>query len=269
MSEESRRAFAEAVRAPTPDLAAVCTLIAAEADPDVDPGADVPRTRGLLADLAALVVKAPPASTDDATRPHASGAAQLRAVLGGPTGFSGSPEAYADLRSSLLPEVLRRRRGLPILLSVVWLETARLAGLPAYGTSLPGHFIVGIGTPAGPHQLVDPYRGGAAVDEPPPDPLPAWEPLDMVNRILANIRGWAGNQPDRLPTRLWAVELTLLLPRHAVELRRERGELLVRRGDFTAGADDLDQYADIVDPAAPEIAELARQHARMARARLN
>jgi hypothetical protein len=250
MSGDNRLAFAAAVRERSVDLALTCALIARETDPDVD----VEGTRGAVSALA------------DRVPTYGTAAQRLRTVLGG---FRGELADYADLRSSMLPDVLTRRRGLPILLSVVWLETARLAGVPAYGTSLPGHFVVGVGEPDGPHEMVDPWRGGAAIAEPGGVPLDAWDGVDIVARILANIRGWAAAPPERWRTRLWAVELALLLPRHPLALRRERGELLVRGGDFSAGAAELEQYAAVVQSEAPGAAESARRDARTARARLN
>lgn len=71
----------------------------------------------------------------------------LARLLGERYEFHGTPSDYQRLESSLLHEVLRRRRGLPILLSVVWLEVARRAGAPVYGVALPGHFVVGFGRP--------------------------------------------------------------------------------------------------------------------------
>src|SRR5674536_283646 len=84
----------------------------------------------------------------------------LRGVL---AGFTGDARDYADLRSSLLPEVLRRRAGLPILLSVVWLEVARRCGIPADGIGLPGHFVVRVGDNCV-DNYVDPFAGGARLD---------------------------------------------------------------------------------------------------------
>jgi hypothetical protein len=69
--------------------------------------------------------------------------------------------------------------------------------------------------------------------------------------------------------RLWAVELSLRLPRHPVALRRERGELLVRLGDHLGGAEELETYALVVDGADEPAADAARREARLARAQLN
>src|SRR5215210_4265722 len=64
-------------------------------------------------------------------------------VLGAVHGFSGDREEYDRPENSMLDVVLRRRRGLPILLSVVYVEVARRAGLAVRGVGLPGHFVVG------------------------------------------------------------------------------------------------------------------------------
>ena len=59
----------------------------------------------------------------------------------------------------MLDLVLTRRRGLPILLSVVYVEVARRAGIQIAGVGLPGHFVVGhFGTD--PPVLLDPFAGG-------------------------------------------------------------------------------------------------------------
>ncbi|HSK27670.1 MAG TPA: transglutaminase-like domain-containing protein [Jiangellales bacterium] len=258
-----RDRFAEVVRAPDVDLGLACLLLAAEEDPDLD-------VRFWLAALDELAARVPPTG-------HPPD--RLRTALGR---FTGAAEDYADLRSSLLPHVLRRRRGLPILLSVVWLEVARRAGIPAYGVGLPGHFVVGVGDPAGYHELADPWRGGRRLRTGEAADLVAatgasfsagmlrpWEPVEVLQRILANIRHWAGDALERRRTRLWAVELGLLLPRHPAALRRERGELLVRGGDFVGGAVVLEDYAAAVEGADPVAAEATRRTARAARARLN
>ena len=65
------------------------------------------------------------------------------------------------------------------------------------------------------------------------------------------------------------MELSLLLPRHPFELRRERAEVLVRLGRHLAGAEELEQYADALDDVDPATAEAARREARAARAQLN
>ena len=57
-------------------------------------------------------------------------------------GFDGDRENYYDPRNSFLNDVLERRRGIPITLSLVVLEAAQGAGVPMVGVGFPGHFLV-------------------------------------------------------------------------------------------------------------------------------
>ncbi|MFJ5529920.1 tetratricopeptide repeat protein [Streptomyces sp. NPDC093261] len=270
---EVRRRFGEEARAARPDLAALCLLVGAAADGTVDEaGLDAAQIE--LDRLAGLLPFAPGGPR--------SWALALADVLGWRCGFRGSAGDYERLESSLLHEVLRRRRGLPILLSVVWMEVARRAGAPVYGVALPGHFVVGFG-PQEDRVLADPFDGGrllsvadaellvAGATGGPLDPsmLTPADPLDVVLRVLNNIRAWAASRPERTDVALWAVELSLLLPSHPARLRYERAQLLVQRGDFLRGAAELDAYADVVAGVDETTAERVRGQARAARALLN
>jgi len=95
------------------------------------------------------------------------------------------------------------------------------------------------------------------------------EPLDVVMRILNNIRSWAAARPERSDVALWAVELALAVPSHPARLRYERGQLLVRRGDFLGGAAELEEYAGLVEVVDEGTAERVRGEAFAARALLN
>ncbi|MFB6858733.1 tetratricopeptide repeat protein [Streptomyces sp. NPDC056341] len=272
-SEELRRRFAEEARAERPDLSQLCLLVAAEADGSLDEaGMDA-----VQMDLDRLAGQVP-------FRPGGplAWATALAELLGTRCGFRGTPGDYERLESSLLHEVVRRRRGLPILLSVVWMEVARRAGAPVYGVALPGHFVVGFG-PAQDQVLADPFDGGRVLTGADAELLVAGatgaplnaamlqpaDPLDVVLRILNNIGAWAATRPERSDVALWAVELSLLLPAHPARLRYERAQLLVRRGDFLAGAAELDAYADVVGAMDAPAAETVRAQARAARAMLN
>ncbi|MDX2595881.1 transglutaminase-like domain-containing protein [Streptomyces sp. WI03-4A] len=272
-SAELRRRFGEEARSERPDLSALCLLIGAEADGSLDEaGIDAAQV-----ELDGLAGRLP-------FRPGGprAWAEAVCGLLGERLGFRGSPADYQRLESSLLHEVLRRRRGLPILLSVVWLEAARRAGAPVYGVALPGHFVVGFG-PEGDQVLVDPFDGGrvltgadaelmvAGATGAPLEPamlVPA-EPLEVVQRILNNIRAWAAARPERSDVALRAVELSLLLPSHPARLRYERGQLLVQRGEFVAGAAELDAYAHLIEVVDEPAALRVRQQAATARAMLN
>lgn len=60
------------------------------------------------------------------------------------SGFRGDKDHYNDPRNSYLNEVIDRRIGIPITLSVIFVDIAERVGIPAYGINLPGHFIVGV-----------------------------------------------------------------------------------------------------------------------------
>ncbi len=276
-SAELRKRFAEEARCERPGLSALCLLVAAEGDGTLDEaGMDA-----VEIELDRLAGELPhrPGS------PHAWAVA-LRDLLGERYGFHGLPDDYRRLESSLLHAVLRRRRGLPILLSAVWIEVARRAGAPVYGVALPGHFVVGFGDPEGPgagQVLADPFDGGRVLTGPDAELLVAGatggplEPsmlapagtLEVVARILNNVRAWAATRPERTDVGLWALDLALLLPAHPARLRYERAQLLVQRGEFTAGAAELEAYAEIVTAVDPEAADRIRGEALAARALLN
>ncbi|MBU6536725.1 transglutaminase-like domain-containing protein [Streptomyces sp. NPDC057245] len=283
-SAELRRRFAEEARSERPDLSTLCLLVGAEGDGSLDEsGLDAAQV-----ELDRLAGELP-------FRPGTprAWAVALRDLLGERYGFHGVAADYRRLESSLLHAVLRRRRGLPILLSVVWMEVARRAGAPVYGVALPGHFVVGFGAEpglasgaaagVGERVLVDPFDGGRLLSGNDaevlvagatgagltPSMLEPAAPLDVVTRVLNNVRAWAAGRPEQSAVGLWAIELALLLPSHPARLRYERARLLVERGEFTAGAAALEAYAEVVGAVDEAVAEEVRGEARAARALLN
>ncbi|MGW3086458.1 transglutaminase-like domain-containing protein [Streptomyces sp. NPDC001108] len=271
--EEWFRQFAEEARAERPDLALLCLLLGAVADPGLD-------AHGI--DAAQIELDELAGRLPYGIRGGRAWASALAELLGERCGFAGSSADYRRLESSLLHTVLRRRRGLPILLSVVWIEVARRAGAPVYGVALPGHFVVGFGDPDE-RVLADPFDGGRPMTGQDAELLAAGatgrpldasvlEPartLDIVGRILNNVRVWAATRPERTDVALWAVDLSLRLPSHPARLRYERAQLLVQSGQFLRGAAEMEEYADVVDGVEPVAAEAIRHRARAARSLLN
>jgi len=272
-STELRGLFADEARSERPDLTTLCLLMGAVADRALDE-AGVDAVQMELDRLAGQLPFRPGGPRSWATALHE--------LLGERLGFRGSPADYQRLESSLLHEVLVRRRGLPILLSVLWMEVARRAGAPVYGVALPGHFVVGFG-PVDQQVLADPFDGGrvlsggdaellvagATGEALDPSMLVPADPLDVVLRVLNNVRAWGAARPERSEVSLWAVELALLLPSHPARLRYERAQLLVGRGEFLVGAAELEGYAEVVEAFDLPAAERMRGQARAARARLN
>jgi regulator of sirC expression with transglutaminase-like and TPR domain len=111
-----------------------------------------------LAWLEALAARLPAPVTGSAAR-----AAALAALIAGEEGFTGDSEQYDDPRNADFLSVLTRRRGLPIVLAILYVSTARRVGWHAQVLALPGHVLVALGGEAD-TALLDPFHGGRSVD---------------------------------------------------------------------------------------------------------
>lgn len=130
--------------------------------------------------------------------------AHLHALLFDELGFRGDDEDYYAPENSYLPAVLERRRGLPILLSLLYKAVGEAAGLTVVGVNAPAHFLVGVEAEDGGRMLVDPFFGGAVLsredafermEQMAGTPLPRTDDLlapathrQWLVRILANLR---------------------------------------------------------------------------------
>jgi regulator of sirC expression with transglutaminase-like and TPR domain len=206
----------------------------------------------------------------------------LAGHLGGTHGFTGDATTYNDPANGLLGEVLDRRRGLPITLSILYVAVARRLHVPAFPVALPGHVVTGIG---GKDRAVvlDPFDGGRRLDETDisqrvtamtggrlsfrrsmlrPSPAP-----NVVRRLLNNLtRDFAAAQ--RPGDALWTVELKLLLPNRLPDDQRVYGELLSQLGRFDEAAVAYERYLEQAPPDAPDLEEIRRAAIR-SKARLN
>lgn len=79
-------------------------------------------------------------------------------------GLQGDRDTFDDPANAVLPKVIQRKRGLPIALSILWIDVARRLGLDAIGVGLPGHFITGLRLDVGTLHF-DPFNEGLAVGE--------------------------------------------------------------------------------------------------------
>ena len=204
-------------------------------------------------------------------------AGTLSQVLAEEQGFRGNTHDYYDPRNSFLNDVLARRVGIPITLSVVYLDVAAAAGLTVHGLGLPGHFIVRIERGQA-RRLLDPFNGGATVSEADCEALmrriygpdirldPAHlRPLtncEILVRMLVNLKGVYLRQQDWARA-LRAVErITALAPDVPGEIR-DRGTLHARSGQIQAAIRDWESYLRAASTA-PD-ADRVRQNLRALR----
>jgi regulator of sirC expression with transglutaminase-like and TPR domain len=193
--------------------------------------------------------------------------------------FTGNRNAYYDPRNSYLNDVVARRTGIPISLSVLMMSVGRRLGVPLAGVGLPGHFLVRDRVD---HDVfVDPFAQGtvldragcerafrrvhgadAAFDERFLEPVGA---ISIVARMLANLRAIFAALGDHRSV-LWVIRLRTALPDARAEERAELAAALAATGDFGAAADELDALATSAPGA--QAAALAHQAAGL-RARLN
>jgi regulator of sirC expression with transglutaminase-like and TPR domain len=152
----------------------------------------------------------------------------VRELLGGRHGFAGDREEYDHPDNSMLDLVLERRRGLPIGLSVVYVEVSRRAGIALAGVGLPGHYVVGhFGQD--PPLLLDPFNRGAPVEAAASEvDLRAWRPHETALRMLNNLVGSYQRRAD-LARAIRAAEMRLELPVGAGERDVLAAELLSLR----------------------------------------
>jgi regulator of sirC expression with transglutaminase-like and TPR domain len=251
--------FADVVaRHPLP-LDEAVALIGAHADP----GCDVAATLRQLDELAATV--------------EVPGLQPVLELLFDRLGFSGDDVDYYHPRNSYLHEVLVRRRGIPITLTIVLVEVARRVGVGVEVLGTPGHVVAAVPGAAQPY--VDAFGGGRVLDRRGLDELfaafapgvdldPYLEPLapaDVVRRVLGNLVAIHRRRGDR-DSLLWASQLRTLVPGASPDDERTFGGALAACGDFARAAKVLESLAVRGDAPDPE---QALAEARQLRARLN
>ncbi len=186
--------------------------------------------------------------------------------------FCGNVADYYDPRNSYLNEVIERRTGIPITLSILYLEVGKRIGLNLKGVSFPGHFLVKLNVRRG--QLVlDPFTGGEAQSEAELrqrlaqvlpsrqaestslDPyLQAATPRDIVARVLRNLKN-IYMQSGKLENALAVMHRMLLVVPESAEELRDRGLLYQQMECFRPALSDLQNYLRR-RPEAPDAVEV-------------
>jgi regulator of sirC expression with transglutaminase-like and TPR domain len=264
----ARRRFASEVSRPEGaiDLGLAALLVGAEEEPR---RADV---GGCLARLDEMGEEA----RARAARWGGSRVEALNRYLFGELGFAGNEADYYDPRNSMLHQVLGRRTGIPITLSVVYMEVGRRAGLRVEGLGLPGHFIVRASEGEGEGVLVDPfngrqtdreecqsrldliYEGRLTLEEGHLRPVGA---RGILARMLGNLKAVYA-RALLFRRALAAVERLLLLTPADLEERRDRGMLLAQLGRLPEAIAETQSYLNLA-PNAPDAEAVREQLTKM------
>ncbi|MBI2993392.1 MAG: tetratricopeptide repeat protein [Gammaproteobacteria bacterium] len=173
-------------------------------------------------------------------------------------GFHGDLETFNDPRNSFLNDVLERRQGIPISLSLVYIEIGRRLGLPVRGVSFPGHFLVKVEW-GGERLVLDPFAGGRTLERGELERrlehfsserragwdlerlLAAASRKEILARMIRNLKSIYLNRED-YPRALDAVNLILrIFPDAASELR-DRAHVHDQMNSLRAAIQDYEQY---------------------------
>jgi regulator of sirC expression with transglutaminase-like and TPR domain len=153
-----------------------------------------------------------------------AGLVALREVLAVRHDFQGDRNTYDDPDNSMLDLVIERRRGLPIVLSVLYVAAAQRAGIALGGVGLPGHYVVrDLATV--PPVVIDPFAGGTRLEVAPSANLAPWTAHETALRMLNNlVRAYL--RRNDLARTIRAAEMRLALPSDATRTRVLRLEWL-------------------------------------------
>lgn len=239
--------FSDFAARPDPelDLYTGALLLARDARPGVSWQAVEDQLSALAAPLRSL-----------ATERLSDQAEGLALELGQRFGLTGNQADYYDPDNSFIDQVLQRRVGIPISLSLVYVEVARRAGMQAAGVGFPGHFLVRLDAP-GDYLVLDPFSAGrvldmhdleqrlsqagwprAVLEQGLLDPSPA---RLILARMLTNLRSVYLKRAE-LPRLLLVLDRLVALIPDSREALRDRGVLNAELGAPEAARSDLNEY---------------------------
>jgi regulator of sirC expression with transglutaminase-like and TPR domain len=250
------------------ELARACLFIAQDAYPSLDVERYLGEIEGMALRLRARLKNA------GGVEPRVIA---LNEFLFEEQGYWGNTDDYYDPRNSYLNDVIDRKTGIPITLSILYMELGRRIGLPLEGVSFPGHFLVRLRLHGG-VLILDPFSGGAPQSEDDlrqrlkrvipegaaADVSVAELPLDqflepasnrqILLRLLRNLKGIyrESDKPERL---LQVLDRMLVVSPGAAAELRDRGYVYQRLECWRPALKDLTDYLDR-DPEAPDVDEV-------------
>lgn len=276
MSQDSYQDFRRAVCCPEDqiELGRAALTIAQVDYPDLDIAAYLARIDELAANVTDRLI-----TKSDIFRSIAA----LNLVLFQSRGFRGNHDDYFDPKNSFLNEVIERKTGIPITLSVLYMEIAQRTGLRLEGVSFPGHFLVKVAG-EGADIVIDPYHGGEIVGMEQlakmlyalydgkvpfhPDFLAPATKTQILKRMLNNLKviylkqnNWAKG--------LEVVDRLVILDPGSAEDLRDRGLMYAQMECFRQALEDLQSYLRLAPGARDEqevreqIGDLVKQVAQI------
>ena len=196
--------------------------------------------------------------------------AAINQVLFEQENFCGNREEYDDPRNSFLNDVLDRKKGIPITLSLIYTEVARRKGLPITGVGFPGHFLVK--HPGPPAEIViDPYNQGTILShadcsallkdgfgpeaELKPEYFASATKKQILARMLNNLKGsyYRRNNYTKV---LAMIELALAAGEDIVSNVRDRGMVYFAMRRYSDAVKELKTYLTLAEEEDPEVQEV-------------
>ena len=231
------------------DLFHAALLVAKFDNAELDPEPYRAQMKQMARELAARL----PEGSDGATKLEA-----LRKFLFTEQGFHGSRSDYYNRANSYVNQVLDDREGLPITLSVLFLELAREIGLEKIvGLPLPGHFMVRYSPGNGLDQILDIFNGGKTVSRSEAQELvmsatgegfreehlrPATK-RDIIARMLRNLQGIAERSGSAAEV-LHYLDLIVAVAPDSASDRLLRARLRIQTRDKPGAKEDLKWILD-------------------------
>jgi len=223
-------------------------LIAKLDDPDIDIDAYLARVDEMGREIS---VKFQKNATPTAKRKS------LHEYLFEENGFHGGRAEYYHPANSHLNRVIDDREGLPITLSILYMELGRRIGLNIEGVGLPGHFVARHIVNDNNQQLIDVFERGKVLtmndaksivanrsNRPiTADDLHAQIPIEILNRVLGNLISVAGNEQDAEAINRYC-EASVAIEPDSILARRMRSQIRMMTGRKTAAIQDLDWLID-------------------------
>lgn len=219
------------------------------------PDMDLEEQLGLLDSLAAAAAR----RIGDAAEPLTA-VNRLSEYLFDEVGFYGNEQDYYNPRNSFLNDVLSRRTGIPIALSLVCIAVGERCGVPLVAIGLPGHLVIR-------HRsvedwFIDPFHGGILLSQQECEErlqqmsqgTVSWDPSfltpignrEFIARMLRNLKAIYLGEPDYRRGLAVMDRLILIQPEARRELR-DRGLLHYQMRNFQSALEDLQDYCETTE----------------------